>query len=160
MSLGANQAGCRSVVHGAEIRLRRPGKHDEAVVPDGSLALHAAHGVLGEARHEERGLEPARGNPGRVGLHLLLPAPLLGRLPLEVPPPCGLYEAGGPGAPLLRVEAEGLLQLLAVQAPELPRHELELVSAQRERLHLGDGPNGARGQREVGAGLWVERPRE
>jgi len=77
-----------------------------------------------------------------------------------VPPPGGLYEAGGPGPPLLRIEPEGLLQLLAVQAAELASDELELLGAEGEGLDLGEGPDGARGEREVGGGLGVERPGE
>jgi len=38
--------------------------------------------------------------------------------------------------------------------------ELELLGAEGEGLDLGEGPDGARGEREVGGGLGVERPGE
>ncbi len=149
-----------SVLHGLEVRLRRFGQDDEVGVPARPLPLRAAHGVLGEARHEDGGGDLARRRRRRGLLLLLLAAALLSGPALEVPPPGGLDEAGRPGAPLLRVEPERLLQLLAVQPPELAGDELELVGVERERLHLGDGLDGARRQRQVGGGLGVERPRQ
>jgi len=47
-----------------------------------------------------------------------------------------------------------------VQAAELASDELELLGAEGEGLDLGEGPDGARGEREVGGGLGVERPGE
>uniref|UniRef100_A0A8R7JZH5 Uncharacterized protein n=1 Tax=Triticum urartu TaxID=4572 RepID=A0A8R7JZH5_TRIUA len=103
----------------------------------------------------------ARRRRGRHAIHLFhLPPPLLQPLSLLVSPPCGLDEARRPGAPLLRVEPERLLQLLAVQPPELPGDELELVGVQRKALHLRHRLDAARGQGQVRRRLGVQRPGE
>ena len=48
--------------------------------------------------------------------------------------PGGLEEARGPCTPVVRVEPELVADPRAVQAPELLRHEAEVVGDKRERL--------------------------
>jgi hypothetical protein len=147
----------------AEVGLTRLGHGHQQLghghCPPGALPVHAAHSVGCEPRHQY-------GGPDSVGLAfvllqlLVLPAPQLGRSALEVPPPRRLDVGGCPRAPLLGVEPERVLHRLAVHPAELPRHELELLGVQREGLHLRERHDGARGRRQAGAGLGVERPRE
>jgi len=90
----------------------------------------------------------------------LLPQQLQGQLPLAVTAPRRLDEVGTPGPPLVGIVAEGVLQLLAVEALELAGHELEVLSSEREGLDFGDGLDGASGGGEVEAGGGHEGPRE
>ncbi|GER48727.1 DNA-directed RNA polymerase subunit omega, partial [Striga asiatica] len=97
------------------------------------------------------------GSKPRARLHA---RKLLSQLAPGVAAPGCLDEGGRPRAPLLRVEAEGLLHLAAVDPPELAGDELELVRYQSKGLHLCQGLDCAGGGREIGGGLGVEGPRE
>ncbi|BAT16005.1 Os12g0163050, partial [Oryza sativa Japonica Group] len=93
-------------------------------------------------------------------VELLLLAELPGELALLVAAPRALHEARAPAPPLVGVVPERVLQPLAVQPLELVGDVLEVLGAERERLHLGDRPHRPRRLREVEAGVGHERPGE
>lgn len=85
---------------------------------------------------------------------------LPGHLPPLEAPPGGLDEAGAPSPPVVGVEAEGVLELLAVQALELVGDEFEVLRAQGEGLHLLERPHRAGRGGQVQAGVGHQGPGE
>jgi hypothetical protein len=127
-------------------------------------ALHAAHGVLGELAGQDGGAEAVlvaghgAALEGVLEVLVLLAAAQLREAAALVAAPGGLDEGGGPGAPVVGVVPEGVLQLFAVEAPELAGDELEVVRGEREGLHLHDRLDGVGGDGQVTLRLGIQRP--
>lgn len=141
--------------------------------PSGSRGelVHMGNGTFSDRPRAAAAAAAARGAllPGLIAGWVVLRRPprvrlpaaeALGQLPPLVLPPSGLDEAGGPGPPVVGVEPERVLELLAVEPTELVRDELQVLSPQSEGLHLCVAPYGPCREREVDVGLGEQGPRE